>query len=174
MLIDEYELEVFTPPCDPGAPRFAAKAHLKADIRKVLPYLNAILEEAEYNPAAPSLRWRKAHHTIVFHPLELATSNLVDRDEAEQETRELIELVNRTWARRAEIEPSEAVRRRPSHLALFELLPRTNCGECGESTCYNFALKLAIGQASLADCTRLTELKNRAARSQLEDLLASM
>jgi ArsR family metal-binding transcriptional regulator len=174
MLIDDYELEVFTPPYDPGAPRFAAKAHLKADIRKVLPCLNAILEGAEYNPAAPSLRWRKADHMIVFHPLEIATSNLVDRDEAEQETHELIDLVNRAWEHREEIEPSESIRRRPSHLAIFKLLPGTNCKACGEPTCYNLALKLATGQAKLADCPKLIEVEYRSSRSQLEELLASM
>ena len=41
MLIPAYELEVFTPPCDPGAERFSAVAHLPADIRDALPYLNA-------------------------------------------------------------------------------------------------------------------------------------
>ncbi|MGD2058099.1 MAG: (Fe-S)-binding protein [Anaerolineales bacterium] len=170
-LIEAYEMEVFTPPCDPGTRRFSAKAHLKADIREVLPFLNAILTGAEYNPAATSLRWRSADHMIVFHPLEIAISNLVDRDEAEREIHSLIELVNTTWERRSEIVPSEDVRRRPSHLSVFKLLPGTNCKACGEMTCYNFALKLSIGQANLADCLELTKLEHRAARSQLEDLL---
>lgn len=170
MLIPEYELEVFTPPCDPGAPRFAAKAHLKADIRKVLPYLNAALEGAEYNPAAPSLRWRKADHLIVFHPLEIAASNLDDRAEAEQELRELIDLVNATWAGRSGIEPSEVVRRRPSHLALFKLMPGTNCKACGEPTCYNFALKLAVSERALDDCPVLLEPDYVEQRAQLEAL----
>ena len=170
MLISEYELEVFTPPCDPGAPRFAAKAHLKADIREVLPYLNTALTGAEYNPAAPSLRWRKADHLIVFHPLEIAVSNLVDRAEAEQELRELIDLVNTTWAGRSEIAPSEVVRRRPSHLALFKLLPGSNCKACGEPTCYNFALKLALSQRALDDCPVLFERDYAEQRAELEAL----
>ena len=172
-LIQSYDLDVFTPPCEPGAPRFAAKAYLEVDIHSVLPYLNDVLEGAEYNPAAPALRWRKTGHTIVFHPLEIAISNLTDRNEAEHEIRELIELVNATWERRAEIEPNESVRRRLSHLVIFKLLPRTNCKACGEPTCYNFALKLATGQAMLAECTKLAEVEHRAARSQLESLLAS-
>jgi ArsR family metal-binding transcriptional regulator len=174
MLIEAYELEVFTPPCEPGAARFAAKACLNVDIGPVLPYLNGVLGGAEYNPAAPALRWRKTGHTVVFHPMEIAISNLTDREQAEQELRELVELVNATWERRAEIEPSEAVRRRPSHMALFKLLPGTNCKACGEPTCYNFALKLAMGQAKLAQCAKLAEVEHRAARSQLEALLASM
>lgn len=172
MLIEDCQLEVFTPPCEPGAPHFAAKAHLKADIRSLLPYLNAILEGAEYNPAAPALRWRRAGHAIVFHPLEILVSNVADRDEAEQEVRELIELVNGIWEQRAEIEPNHAVWRRPSHLAIFKLLPAANCRECGAATCYNFALKLATGQANLSECPRLTEKEYRAALDQLKDLLA--
>lgn len=173
MLIDDYELEVFTPPCEPGAPRFVAKAYLEEDIRSVLPYLNGVLEGAEYNPAAPAVRWRKAGHTIVFHPLEIAVSNLADREQAEQEIRKAIELLNKTWERRAEIEPSDAVRRRPSHLAIFKLLPGINCKVCGEPTCYNFALKLVVGQANMAECIKLAEEEQHAARSQLEALLAS-
>lgn len=36
MLIEQYELDVFTPPCEPGAERFAAKALLTVDISAVL------------------------------------------------------------------------------------------------------------------------------------------
>lgn len=39
MLIETYDVDVFTPPCDPGAERFAAKALLLADISEVQPYL---------------------------------------------------------------------------------------------------------------------------------------
>ena len=53
MLIEKYDLEVFTPPCDPGAERYAARARLGTNIEPMLPYLNAVLKGAEYNPAAP-------------------------------------------------------------------------------------------------------------------------
>ena len=55
MLINDYEVEVFTPPCDPEAVRFAARAHLGTDITPALPYLNAVLKAGQYNPAAPAL-----------------------------------------------------------------------------------------------------------------------
>ena len=48
MLIEKYDLEVFTPPCEPGAERFAARARLLVDISEVLPYLNATLRGAVY------------------------------------------------------------------------------------------------------------------------------
>ena len=51
MLIEHYDVEVFTPPCEPGAERFSAKALLLTDISEALPYLNATLRGAVYNRA---------------------------------------------------------------------------------------------------------------------------
>ena len=142
MLIEEYDVEVFTPPCDPGAERYAARARLKQDIGGVLPYLNATLRGAVYLPDARALTWKKAGHNIAFHSYEIAASNLEDRQAAEDELTGLVELVNRTWERRGDIEPDHTSRRRPTPMAIFKLLPNTNCKQCGEPTCFSFALKL--------------------------------
>ena len=63
MLIEAYDLEVFTPPCAPGAPKFAAIARLTMDIQAVLPYLNAILPGAVYNHQGAALTWKKGGPT---------------------------------------------------------------------------------------------------------------
>ncbi len=152
VLIDGYTLEVFTPDCDPGAERYSARAHLTGDISPVLPYLNATLRGALYYHAAQALTWKEAGHAVAFHPHEIAASNLEDRDAAQREIEGLIELVNRTWARRAEITPDETTRQRPTPMAVYKLLPHTNCKACGELTCYNFGLKLVAAQRKLEDC----------------------
>lgn len=156
-LIERYDLEVFTPPCEPGAERFAATARLTADISAVLPYLNATLRGAVYLPDANALTWKKGGHNIAFHAYQVATSNVEDRAGAEVELHGLIDLVNRTWERRAEIAPDYKTRQRPTSMALYKLLPQTNCKQCGEPTCYTFALKLAASQKKLADCPALLE-----------------
>lgn len=157
MLIETYDLEVFTPPCHPGAERFSAVARLVTDIRDVLPYLNATLRGAFYEPNVPSLRWTKGGHYVAFQPYQIAVSNVEDRDAAIREIEGIIKLVNRTWERRAEIEPSYEVRRRPTPLEIYKLLPGTNCRRCGQPTCFTFALKLAASQARLAECPPLWE-----------------
>jgi ArsR family metal-binding transcriptional regulator len=157
VLIEHYDLEVFTPPCDPGAERYAARARLTVDISEVLPYLNATLRGAVYLPEARALTWKKGGHNVAFHALEIATSNVEDRDAAEIELRGLIDLVNRTWERRAEITPDLSTRQRPTPMAIYKLLPNTNCKQCGEPTCYSFALKLSASRRHLADCTPLAE-----------------
>lgn len=174
MLIEQYDLEIFTPPCDPGAERFAAKAHLTVDITAVLPYLNATLRGAVYLPEANALTWKKANHTIAFHAREIATSNVEDRDEAIKELEGLIALVNRTWERRAEIEPDSSVRQRPTPMAIYKLLPNTNCKQCGEPTCYSFALKLSVSQKYLADCPPLFEPQHNEKRIALEAILIDL
>jgi ArsR family metal-binding transcriptional regulator len=156
-LIERYDLEVFTPPCEPGAERFAATARLTKDISAVLPYLNATLRGAVYLPDANALTWKKGGHNIAFHAYQVATSNVEDREGAEKELKGLIDLVNRTWERKAEIEPDYKTRQRPTSMALYKLLPQTNCKQCGEPTCYTFALKLAASQKKLADCPALLQ-----------------
>ena len=157
MLIEKYDLDIFTPPCEPGAERYAAAACLTADISKVLPYLNATLRGAVYHRAASALTWKKGGHNIAFHAYEIAISNVEDRDAAIKELDGLIKLVNRTWERRAEITPDYETHQRPTPMAVFKLLPQTNCKRCGEPTCFTFALKLAASQKKIADCPPLSE-----------------
>jgi ArsR family metal-binding transcriptional regulator len=171
VLIEIYDLEVFTPPCDPGAERFAARAHLKTNISDVLPYLNAILRGAVFHPGAMALTWKKAGHNIAFHPNQIAVSNVEDQSAAETELKGLIELVNRTWERRTKITPSLETRQRPAPMTIYKLLPNTNCKACGEPTCFNFALKLAVSQTKIRDCPPLFEPAYEQNRAELEAIL---
>jgi ArsR family metal-binding transcriptional regulator len=157
MLIDQYELDIFTPPCEPGAERYSAIARLKVDISPVIPYLNATLRGAVYHPSAWALTWRKGGHYIVFRAFEVGTSNVADREAALKELDGLVALVNRTWEHREEITPNHETRQSPTPMAVYQLLPRTNCKGCGEPTCWIFALKLVASQKRIADCPLLAE-----------------
>jgi len=44
-----------------------------------------------------------------------------------------------------------------SGLAIYKLLPKTNCKECGFPTCLAFAMKLAALQVDLADCPYVSD-----------------
>lgn len=155
MLVERFELEIFTPPCDPNAVRYSAKAHLSVDISEVLPYLNATLKDARFHKNANSLTWRDKNRMAAFRPYEIATSNLEDREEAKEQLQKLIDLVNRTWEVRDFLTPSYHESQRPLPVEIYKQLPGTNCRECGEPTCYNFALKLATGQMPLESCPPL-------------------
>lgn len=174
MLIPTYELEIFTPPCHPGAERFSAVAHLPADIRELLPYLNATLRGARYSQAAHCLMWKNSGHNVAFHADRIAVSNVEDRQEAIEELDGLVKLVNRTWERRAEIAPDHTTRQRPAAMTLYKLLPATNCRACGQPTCWNFALKLAAAQVEPTACPPLAEPAYAERRASLEALIVPM
>ena len=171
MLIEHYDLKVYTPPCDPGAERFSAFAELAVDISEVLPYLNATLRGAIYYRAANALTWKNGGHNLAFHAYQIATSNVEDYDAAVKEIEGLIKLINRTWERRSEIVPDYETRQRPPLMTVYKLLPQTNCKQCGEPTCYSFAIKLTVSQKMLADCPPLAELQHAEKRSALQVLV---
>lgn len=172
-LIEDYDLEVFTPPCSPGTVRFSAYVHLVVDLGALLPYLNAVLPQARYNQAAPALSWRNDTHEIVFHPHQIAVGNLTDRAEAKQIAQAVVDLVNQTWAKRAEIEPDYSAPQRLAPMSVFKLLPQTNCRACGQPTCFTFSLKLIAGETSLTACPRLLEAEFADRYAQLQGMLAA-
>ena len=159
MLIEQYDLEVFTPRCDPGAESLSATARLTVDISQIFPYLNAILPGAAYFPEAGALTCEKDNHSFAFHAYEISIGNVEDRAAAVRELDKMVSLINQTWERRAEITPSYRVPQRPTHMAVYRLLPQTNCRRCGEPTCYIFAAKLVAGQQDLLECLPLAEPK---------------
>lgn len=171
MLLQSYTLDVFAPPCEPGAERWSVKAALDDDIGEVLPYLNATLKGAIYNHAARALTWRMGGHAIAIRPREIAISNLGDKDAAATEVKRVVEIINRTWERRAEITPSLEMRQRLKPMEVYKLLPATNCKACGQPTCFTFALKIAAGEAEPEQCAPLL---TDAYRNQREKLLTLM
>lgn len=172
MLLQTYQLRVFSPPCEPGAEKWSAIAALDDDIGAVLPYLNATLKGAIYQPAAQTLTWRMGGHTIAIRPREIAISNLPDRESAAMEIKRVVDLVNRTWERRAEITPSTVTRQRLKPMEVYKLLPGTNCQECGLPSCFTFALKVTAGEMEPEQCPPLFTDAYRQKREQLLARLA--
>ena len=173
MLIEDYDLEIEISPCRPGSEELVATLCLNVDITPVLPYLNRTLRGAAYNPGAPSLAWKKGEQHVAFWPYKIAMSQLRSRMHAQAVARGLVGLVNRTWERRAEIEPDREGHHHPGPMAICDLLPRTNCHACGQPTCFTFALRLVAEQARLEDCTPLQESEYAVQRARLADLLAT-
>jgi hypothetical protein len=52
---------------------------------------------------------------------------------------------------------------------IYKLLPKTNCGSCGTSSCFGFAAKLATHQASVDDCPTMTKAAREALREPDRD-----
>ena len=171
MLIDDYELRLSSPPCEPGSEHWCAFADLERDISEVLPYLNAVWRDADYDHADEVLIRRLRTCAVALRPHEIGISNVVDRADATGVLRDLIEEINGTWERRDEIKPDITRRPRATAMDIYNLLPRTNCKACGQQTCFTFALQLVAGIAELAQCDPLETASFSENRQALANLL---
>lgn len=58
-------------------------------------------------------------------------------------------------------------------LAIYNCLPQTSCGDCGEATCMAFAVRLLAGETTLDVCTPLRDSENDECVKCLEELLGT-
>jgi len=170
-LIQGYELELSEPPCIPGADTWNAKALLDESIAPVLPYLNASLRGAAYHHDSQVVIWKEGGRKHAFRPREICVAPVGDREEARRLIDGVVDMVNAVWQRRSEIEPSLRRRCLPSPMDIYRLLPRTNCRECGYSSCMAYAAQLRKGEADLSQCPYLSDDSHAENRKQLLRLL---
>ena len=85
---------------------------------------------------------RRRPGLITLYPDQVMITQVADVADGLALLAAMRDLLNRTWARRDEIQPRHEGRRIPRPLDVYELLPRTNCRACGEATCMAFAFGL--------------------------------
>jgi ArsR family metal-binding transcriptional regulator len=122
------------------------------ELGEVIPYLATLPGVIAFNPDALTLTFRRPRGFMTLYPDKVYITQLADSEEGLELFKALVEAVNATWEKRAELAAMTAPRRAPRHLDLWELLPRTNCGQCGEATCLAFAVGLIQRTRSLAEC----------------------
>jgi ArsR family metal-binding transcriptional regulator len=156
MLLTKYRKEVVRPECRPEAQSLHCIAHLEEDITEVIPYLNAVLGGFQYLKDPPSVSFKVHGKLIAVHPDKICVNALKDETEGDKIIEWLKQEINDTWERRAEIQPRFEAAQKPKVLEILKLLPKTNCGECGQPTCMVFATQAAEGGKGADDCPPLS------------------
>jgi ArsR family metal-binding transcriptional regulator len=165
MLLEGYTKEFVRPECRPEAQSIHLIAHLDQDISEVIPFLNAALGGFQYINDPPSVSFRLHGKLIVIYANKICVNALRDQAEGEKIVEWLREEINDTWERRGEIQPRFESAPKPKIIEILRLLPRTNCGECGQPTCMVFASQVAEGGKDPDDCPPLDgERKTELAR----------
>jgi len=160
-------------PCLADASKIRFHARASVDLSPVLPYLNALLPKAVYNPTAHSLTFYRDYRLICLQGTLITGAKADDVEDARSVLDWLRGLINDTWNRRGQITPSHARRERLTPLPVFELLPRTNCRACGHLTCLAFAVEVASEQESILRCGPLFDASYQPQRRRLLELLAA-
>jgi acetyl-CoA decarbonylase/synthase complex subunit gamma len=68
--------------------------------------------------------------------------------------------------------PRKKTIREISPIDVYRLLPRTNCGECGEANCMAFATRLVNGEYQIKACSPLLKEEHASSLAALNELLA--
>lgn len=157
MLLTGYRKEIFRPECNPQFQSLHCIAHLDEDITEVLPYLNAVLGGHQYLKDPPSLTLKVHGKLITLHSREIAVNALKDDSEANKILEWLKQEINETWLKRDTIEPKFETPAQPRIFEILKLLPKTNCGECGQPTCMVFASLVAQGVKGPKNCPPLDD-----------------
>ena len=108
--------------------------------------------------------------TTVYGAGKVTMTMIKNENEAREALENLRSTINEAIAKGVAPAPREKVRVEP--MELYKYLPQTNCGKCGEQSCYTFAIKLMSGEASLDKCTPLKEPKYALNKEHLQVLTA--
>ena len=154
---------------DPSKNRVIAE--FSDDISPVFPYLNAIMPNLMYNPAANTVTLKRGVRILAFFPRVAVMAKVNGAEDARAQLAWFREVVNETWRRRGGIEPRYERRRLLGPLDACLLLPRLNCGGCGERTCMAFAFALLLGERRVGECPSLVEDPYREGGRRLLELL---
>ena len=154
---------------DPNKNRVIAEFWDRVD--GAFPYLNAVMPNLMYSPGANTLTVIRGGRILTFYPHVAIMAKVDGEEDAEAQLRWFQELCNDTWRRRAEIEPCHERRQRLGFLDAYRLLPKLNCGGCGERTCMAFAFRLLFGEINLDACPHLAEAEYAEGGRRLAELI---
>ncbi len=169
-LRDDFRLEQAACRVD-RVPRYKILIPAEEDLSELMPYLNALARVVYYDPDEPVLVFRLEDKKVALRPHLAQLAEVGDIEEGRLWREKLEKFLEEVWARREEIRPRHEARTLPPALEIYKLLPKTNCGECGEATCLALAAKLSTGEADLSACPLLNQPDYADAKAKLAALL---
>ena len=175
-LITRYEFKMVEAGCAPGSGRYVLKVDIQNDISPVFPHLNALLNETQYDHPNCILIWREKDRAYALRPNEIQivhAEGIYDSTKSRELVSEIVERLNGVWRDRERIAPCYTEKARPNVIDIFRLLPRTNCKQCGYSTCLVFAADLCEGKIKLESCPYLFKPEYAVNRQKLRDILSA-
>ncbi|HEY3363407.1 MAG TPA: (Fe-S)-binding protein [Methanosarcina sp.] len=158
-------------PCIADPSKFRVIANMTPPLGGTLKVLEPLFPRGRYSDKINALIMQKGEViTTIYGTGKLTMTMIKNETEARGALDNLRSIINEAIAKGIAPAPREKVRVEP--MELYKYLPQTNCRECGEQSCYTFAIKLMSGEASLDKCTPLKEPKYTTNQEHLQVLSA--
>lgn len=160
-------------PCIADPSKLRVIAELFPPLEDELKIVKSIFKGARYSNKLNVLIFQQGIKLFTIYSTGKLTITMVeDEAEALQLLREIKSKINEALSRGIAIVEGE-VKQKPAMNALdiYKYLPQIDCKQCGEQSCYAFAVKLLSGEAKLSNCKALGEEKYAVHREHLATLL---
>jgi len=158
-------------PCIADSSKFRVIANMTPPLGGTLKVLEPLFPRGRYSDKISALILQKGEVlTTVYGTGKVTMTMIKNEAEAREALESLRSTINEAIAKGVAPAPREKVRVEP--MELYKYLPQTNCGKCGEQSCYTFAIKLMSGEASLDKCTSLKEPEYATNQEHLQVLSA--
>lgn len=172
MYLKELNLQEIQP-CTAQGNRIKIKASLSDDVSGIFPYLNGAIPSAVYNCNRGWLSFRMGEKIVTLFSDHIAVTKLQNETDA-YETLDIIrDKINEIYEKWDQITPSNEMKKMPTPIDIYKLLPKKNCRICGEMTCMAFAGKLLTANVSLDACKAMREAEYVEQFNTLESTLQS-
>ncbi|WP_456431413.1 (Fe-S)-binding protein [Thermosulfuriphilus sp.] len=150
-----------TGPCQVDSKLLRAEIALDEPYVSLLPYLNALIPGAVFDPDIPSLIFNFEGSLVSLLPEEIRMAQVKDEETIERAMGFLLEKIAYVKANRERISPSKTRGYELSTVEVIRLLPGPiggrYCRACGYPSCMAFAARLTQRAERLSRCRPLFE-----------------
>jgi ArsR family metal-binding transcriptional regulator len=129
------------------------------DLGALIPLIARLIRGGSYRFHPPSLAFEEEHRLLVISPELIVFSRIDDLLDFWIILRSMIDLIVAAWERRSVLKPDKEPRQGVGAIEIFKRLPGTNCGECANASCMEFAMCLFMGRGRIDQCPVIAESK---------------
>jgi len=138
-------------------PKLGARFEVGKDLSPLFPYLNASLPAAKYYSGPPRLQFVFEKVLCTLYSQEIIAAAFYDEESARCFGDRLLKYLNETYEKQHAIKPDYKTVEQLSPMDIYQLLPQTNCGKCGQESCLAFAAFLSKSQVTPDECPGFSE-----------------
>jgi ArsR family metal-binding transcriptional regulator len=158
-------------PCIADSSKFRVIANVAPPLGGALKVLESLFPRGRYAERINALITQKGEViTTIYGNGKVTMTMIKSESEANEALESLRNTINEAIVKGVAPAPREKIRVEP--MEIYKYLPQTNCGKCGEQSCYTFSIKLMGGEISLDSCKPLNEPEYTINHEQLQVLTA--